>query len=203
MLDLARSRSRMVDVQIAGRGIRDSYVIQAMQRVRREAFVEPGFEEFAYEDGPLPIGEGQTISQPYVVALMIEAAEVRPGDHVLEVGAGSGYAAAIMSQIADRVHAIERHPSLAEAARHRFRKLGDDNIELRTGDGTKGWVEAAPFDAILVAAGGPRVPSALTQQLAIGGRLVRPKGIKLCSRLRARARPSMRNKTLVTSRLCR
>jgi protein-L-isoaspartate(D-aspartate) O-methyltransferase len=108
-----------------------------------------------------------------------------------------------MSQIADRVHAIERHPSLAEAARHRFRKLGDDNIELRTGDGTKGWVEAAPFDAILVAAGGPRVPSALTQQLAIGGRLVRPKGIKLCSRLRARARPSMRNKTLVPSRLCR
>src|SRR6266404_3848246 len=119
MLDLARSRSRMVDVQIAGRGIRDAYVIQAMQRVPREAFVEPGLEEFAYEDGPLPIGEGQTISQPYVVALMIEDAEVRPGDHVLEVGAGSGYAAAIMSQIADRVHAIERHPSLAETARRR------------------------------------------------------------------------------------
>src|SRR3954467_1223897 len=120
MLDLARARSRMVDVQVARRGVRDSYVLEALRRVPREAFVELGFEEFAYKDGPLPIGEGQTISQPYIVALMIEAAEVKPGDSVLEIGAGSGYAAAVMSQIADRVHAIERHRLLADAARRRF-----------------------------------------------------------------------------------
>jgi protein-L-isoaspartate(D-aspartate) O-methyltransferase len=178
MLDLARARDRdrMVDVQIGRRGVRDRYVLDAMRRVPREAFVESGFEEFAYEDAPLPIGEDQTISQPYIVALMIEAAEVKPGDNVLEVGAGSGYAAAVMSQIADRVHAIERHPSLGALARRRFRKLGYDNIELRVGDGTRGWPEAAPFDAILVAAGGPEVPPALKQQLAIGGRLVIPVG---------------------------
>src|SRR5215204_5755302 len=163
MLDLARARDRdrMVDVQIARRGVRDRHVLDAMRRVPRETFVESGFEEFAYEDSPLPIGEDQTISQPYIVALMIEAAEVKPGDNVLEVGAGSGYAAAVMSQIADRVHAIERHPSLGEAARHRFEKLGYDNIDLRVGDGTKG---------------GPEVPQALKEQLAIGGRLVIPVG---------------------------
>src|SRR5712675_1721905 len=114
MLNSSHTRNRMMDLQIVRRGIRDPNVLEAMRCVPREAFVESGLEEFAYEDGPLPIGQGQTISQPYVVALMIDAAEVRPGDHVLEVGAGSGYAAAIMSQIADRVHAIERHPSLAE-----------------------------------------------------------------------------------------
>src|SRR5215212_9996308 len=123
MLDLSRARHRMVAVQIAGRGVRDRSVLDAMGRVPREAFILPGFEEFAYEDGPLPIGEGQTISQPYVVALMIEVAEVRPGDHVLEVGAGSGYAAAVMSHIADRVYAIERLPLLGEAARRRFDRL--------------------------------------------------------------------------------
>src|SRR3989440_6848653 len=178
MLDLAhpRDRNRMVDVQIARRGVRDRQVLDAMRRVPREAFVEPGFEEFAYEDGPLPIGEAQTISQPYIVALMIEAAEVKPGNIVLEVGAGSGYAAAVMGQIADRVYAIERHPSLGKAARQRFKKLGYDNIDLRVGDGTRGWPEAAPFDAILVAAGGPEVPPALKEQLAIGGRLVIPVG---------------------------
>jgi protein-L-isoaspartate(D-aspartate) O-methyltransferase len=141
MLDLALARDRMVDVQIARRGVRDSHVLEAMRRVPREAFVELGYEEFAYEDGPLPIGEDQTISQPYIVALMIEAAEVKPGETVLEVGAGSGYAAAVLSQIAD----IERHSSLAQSARKRFRKLGYDNIELRTADGTRGWRAAAPF----------------------------------------------------------
>jgi len=176
MQDFARSRDRMVDVQIARRGIRDIRVLDAMRRVPRELFVEPGFEEFAYEDGPLPIGEGQTISQPYIVALMIEAAEVSPGDHVLEVGAGSGYAAAVLSRIVDRVRAIERHPSLGESAARRLEELGYTNVDLRTGDGTKGWPEAAPFDAILVAAGGPEVPTALKEQLAIGGRLVIPVG---------------------------
>src|SRR4051794_30890229 len=176
MLDLPRSRRRMVDIQIAGRGVRDGSVLDAMRHVPREAFVEPGFEEFAYEDGPLPIGEGQTISQPYIVALMIEAAELRPSDRVLEVGAGSGYAAAVMGQIADRVYAIERYPSLGEAARRRFSRLGYDNIQLRIDDGTLGWPEGAPFDAILVAAGGPDVPTALKQQLMVGGRLVIPVG---------------------------
>src|SRR3954452_6445188 len=137
MLDLSRARARMVKVQIARRGVRDRSVLDAMRRVPREAFVQPGFEEFAYEDGPLPIGEGQTISQPYIVALMIEAAEIRPGDTVLEVGAGSGYAAAVMSQIADRVYAIERLPSLGEASRRRFKRLGYDNIELRWGTAPK------------------------------------------------------------------
>jgi protein-L-isoaspartate(D-aspartate) O-methyltransferase len=176
MLDLAHARDRMVDVQIARRGVRDRYVLEALRRVPREVFVEPGFEEFAYEDGPLPIGEGQTISQPYIVALMIEAAEVKPGDSVLEVGAGSGYAAALMGQIAGRVYAIERHPSLAKSAQERFKQLGYNNIVLRVGDGTRGWPEVVPFNAILVAAGGPEVPPALKEQLAIGGRLVIPVG---------------------------
>jgi protein-L-isoaspartate(D-aspartate) O-methyltransferase len=176
MLDLARARERMVDVQLARRGVRNPRVLEAMRRVPRETFVEPGFEEFAYEDGALPIAEGQTISQPYIVALMIEAAEVKPGQSVLEIGVGSGYAAAVMSQIADRVYGIERHSSLVEAARQRFRRLGYDNIELRAGDGTRGWPEAAPFDAILVSAGGPTVPPALKKQLAIAGRLVIPVG---------------------------
>ena len=143
MPDLSRARDRMVDVQIARRGVRDPHVLDAMRQLPREAFVEPGFEEFAYEDGPLPIGEGQTISQPYIVALMIEAAEVKPGDRVLEVGAGSGYAAAVMSRIAERVYAIERH-RVAGASRRseRLWRLGYDNIDLRVGDGTLGWPEA-------------------------------------------------------------
>src|SRR5436853_1303260 len=133
MLDPARNpaRDRMVDVQIAQRGVRDRHVLDAMRRVPREAFVESGFEEFAYEDGPLPIGEDQTISQPYIVALMIEAAGVKPGDSVLEVGAGSGYAAAVLSQIADRVYAIQRHPSLGNSAHVRFQKVGCDKMHLR------------------------------------------------------------------------
>src|SRR3981081_2972886 len=128
MLALTRARKPRGDTQIAGVGGRDPLVLDAMRRVPREAFVGPDFEEFAYEDGPLPIGEGQTISQPYIVALMIEAAEVKPGDRVLEVGAGSGYAAAVISQIADRVYAIERHPALGHAAERRFSKSGYENI---------------------------------------------------------------------------
>src|SRR5436190_22187901 len=138
MVDLSRARDRMVDVQVAGRGVRDRNVLDAMRDIPREAVVDPGLEEFAYEDGALPIGENQTISQPYIVALMIEAAEIKAGDRVLEVGAGSGYAAAVMSRIADRVHAIERHPSLGKSARERFKHLGYDNIDLRVGDGTRG-----------------------------------------------------------------
>lgn len=176
LTDFARARAHMVEVQIARRGVRDPLIRDAMRQVPREAFVAEGYEEFAYEDGPIPIGEGQTISQPYIAALMIEAAEVKPGDVVLEVGAGSGYVAAVLSRIAARVVAIERRPALAAAAGRRLERLGYDNVELHAGDGTRGWQAAAPFDAVLVSAGGPQVPESLKTQLAKGGRLVIPVG---------------------------
>ena len=176
MSDYEDRRLHMVDVQIAGRGIRDARVLKAMRIVPRECFVREGMEEFAYEDAPLPIGEQQTISQPYIVAAMIEAAEVAAGDRVLEVGAGSGYAAAVMGQIADRIFAIERHESLAELAQKRMTALRYDNVVIRVGDGTLGLPDEAPFDAILVAAAGPEVPAALKEQLAIGGHLIMPVG---------------------------
>ncbi|MBY5704490.1 protein-L-isoaspartate(D-aspartate) O-methyltransferase [Rhizobium leguminosarum] len=176
MVDYQRMRDHMVEVYIRRRGIRDEHVLKAMRTVPRERFVAEGMAEFAYEDAPLPIEEGQTISQPYIVAAMIEAAEVRPGDRVLEVGAGSGYAAAVISQIAEHVYAIERHEALATSAKRRMADLGYGNVEVLAGDGTRGLPEQAPFDAILVAAGGPAVPEALKEQLAIGGRLVIPVG---------------------------
>ena len=176
MPDQVHARERMVERQLARRGITDDHVLEAVRAVPREVFVPEGLREFAYDDAPLPIEAGQTISQPYIVGLMIQAARVRPGDRVLEIGAGSGYAAAVMSRIADQVFAIERHGELTELARDRLRRLGYDNVELRTGDGTRGWPEAGPFDAILVAAGGPAVPQALKEQLDLGGRLVMPVG---------------------------
>lgn len=166
----------MVDTHLARRGIRDKRVLQAMRIVPRERFVREGLEEFAYEDSALPIEEEQTISQPYVVAAMAEAAELQPGDRVLEVGAGSGYAAAVLGQVAGEVFAIERHAALGELARKRISALGYVNVNIRIGDGTRGLEDEAPFDAILVAAGGPDVPDALKQQLAIGGRLIIPVG---------------------------
>ena len=176
MEDYAALRERMVQWQIERRGVSDPHVLRAMRAVPREAFVSEELRHLAYEDSPLPIEAGQTISQPFIVALMIAAAELKPGDRALEIGAGSGYAAAVMAQIASHVHAIERHDVLARAARQRFDRLGYSNIELRHGDGTGGWPEAAPFDAILAAAGGPEVPDVLRRQLAIGGRLVMPVG---------------------------
>lgn len=169
-------RERMVEEQVAGRGIRDARLLDAMRRTPREPFLDAGLANEAYEDGPLPIGEGQTISQPYVVALMIEALAVGERDCVLEVGAGSGYAAALLGRLAARVHAIERHAVLAEAARARLAGLGLSAIRFAVGDGTRGWPEAAPFDAILVSAGGPAIPPPLVNQLAPGGRLVMPVG---------------------------
>lgn len=176
MRDMQDKRALMVETQIAGRGIADAGVLRAMREVPRHRFVASGFEKLAYKDTPLPIGEGQTISQPYIVARMIEAARLRPGDTVLEVGAGSGYAAAVMSLIARKVHAVERHAALAEEAGKRLAALGYANVEIVAGDGSRGLPEAAPFDAILVAAGGPEAPRSLKEQLAPGGRLVMPVG---------------------------
>lgn len=176
MIDMSRARERMVADQIAARGVRDHHVLEAMKTVPREAFVDPAYAEFACDDSPLPIGQGQTISQPYIVAVMIEAAEIHPGDRVLEVGAGCGYAAAVMSRIAANVYAIERHKYLGDAAREHLAHIGYDNVEVMVADGTMGWPDAAPFDAIIVSAGGPRAPEALKKQLKIGGRLVIPVG---------------------------
>jgi protein-L-isoaspartate(D-aspartate) O-methyltransferase len=176
MSDFARKRDQMVDVHLGKRGIRDKRILAAMRRVPRERFVREGLEEFAYEDTALPIESEQTISQPYIVAAMIEAAEVQPGDHVLEVGAGSGYAAAVIGQVSESVIAIERHAALGKLAAARMVSLGYDNVEVRIGDGTEGAPDDGPFDAILVAAGGPEVPQALKNQLKVGGHLVMPVG---------------------------
>ena len=172
----ARDRAIMVARHLEARGIADPLVLAAMGEVPRETFVSDPLKEFAYEDSALPIEAGQTISQPYIVARMIELLELAPGDTVLEVGAGSGYAATVMSRSASRVYAIERHKELADLARTRLKALGYTNIEIICADGTKGLPEKAPFNAILVSAGGPRVPVSLKQQLAIGGRLVIPVG---------------------------
>ena len=166
----------MVRRDIKGRGISDPRVLEAMAAVPREAFVGPGQTRRAYADGPLPIGEGQTISQPYVVAWMAEAAEVGAEDRVLEVGTGSGYAAAVLGRLAATVHTVERHAVLAKDAAERLRELGCDNVRVRHGDGTGGWSEHAPYDAIVVAAAGPGVPRALREQLRPGGRLIIPVG---------------------------
>jgi protein-L-isoaspartate(D-aspartate) O-methyltransferase len=171
-----RSADHMVRTQIARRGIRDAAVLEAMRSVPREAFVPPEMAEFAYEDHPLPIGEGQTISQPYIVALMTAALRLAPHDRVLEIGTGSGYAAAVLGRIAREVYTIERHGALADAAAARLRALEFTNVHVLHGDGTLGWREHAPYDAIVVAAGGPKVPEALLAQLAVGGRLVIPIG---------------------------
>lgn len=183
MTDAVRARSEMVDRQIAGRGIADQRLLAAMREVPRELFVDPSDAARAHADGPLPIAAGQTISQPYIVAAMIEAARIGADDRVLEVGAGSGYAAAVVGRIAREVHAIERHGELADLAAARLAELGCANVHIRHGDGTLGWPDAAPFDAILVSAAGPEVPQPLRDQLAIGGRLVMPVGRTVVQRL--------------------
>jgi len=166
----------MVDVHLARRGISDVKVLDAFRRVPREAFVPEDLIEFAYEDTPLPIGKGQTISQPYIVAFTVEALGLRGGERVLEVGTGSGYAAAILAYIAGDVYTIERVPSLADSAKERLGRLGIAHVHVTCGDGSLGWPEHAPYDAIAVAAGGPKAPPALLSQLALGGRLVIPIG---------------------------
>ena len=176
MTDFAALREAMVDRQLAGRGLSNAYVLAAMRAVPREAFVPEAVRDFAYEDGPLPIEAGQTISQPYIVALMIEAAGFAPGGRVLEVGAGSGYAAAVMSLVAEEVIAIERHGALADLAAARMARLGYANVRIVAGDGSAGWPDAAPYDAILAAASGSHVPDVLKHQLKVGGTLVMPVG---------------------------
>jgi protein-L-isoaspartate(D-aspartate) O-methyltransferase len=175
-MDFTKARVEMIEEQILGRGLRDPAVLAAMAAVPREAFVPPDLADNAYEDCALPIAEGQTISQPYIVAAMLAAARLVAGDRVLEVGAGSGYAAAVISRIAAQVYGIERNDTLTRTATARLQALGYANIELATGDGSGGSPAAAPFDAIIVSAGGPRIPEALKRQLADGGRLVMPVG---------------------------
>lgn len=176
MADFKAERDTMVERQLRRRGISDQRILDAFAAVPREAFVAPELTHLAYGDHPLPIEAGQTISQPYIVALTIEAAEIAPGDRVLEVGAGSGYAAAVISRLAGQVIAIERHHELAHLARERMQRLGFDNVEIVEGDGTRGWEAAAPYDAILAAASGSHVPEPWANELAAGGRIVMPIG---------------------------
>lgn len=166
----------MVEQQLRRRGIHDERMLQAMQEVPRHQFVPQERRHRAYQDEPVPIGENQTISQPYIVAIMTQLLAVEPENVVLEVGTGTGYQAAVLSRLARQVYSIERHPSLAEQARETFLRLGFGNIDVVVGDGTRGLAAHAPYDRILVAAAAPRIPPPLIEQLAEGGRLIMPVG---------------------------
>lgn len=172
----AAVRAAMVQTQIAARGVKDERVLSALRQVPRHLFVPEEFREQAYEDHPLPIGEGQTISQPYIVGLMTELLQVKPGDKVLEVGTGSGYQAAVLAAMGCQVFTIEIRPTLAAQAAERLKRLGYANVQVRVGDGYRGWPEEAPFAGIIVTAAPEKIPEPLLQQLAVGGRLVIPVG---------------------------
>jgi protein-L-isoaspartate(D-aspartate) O-methyltransferase len=172
----AEERQRMVAEQIAARGVKDMLVLSAMRTVPRHEFVPEELRPAAYRDSPLPIGENQTISQPYIVALMTEALQLDGGEKVLEVGTGSGYQAAVLDEIVDSVYTIEIIPSLAERAEKTLQRLGYHDAHVRTGDGYRGWPEVAPFDAVIVTAAPNHVPQPLLEQLKVGGRLVLPVG---------------------------
>lgn len=176
MADYSKLRARMVRRQIAGRGVKSEKVLDAMRKVPRERFLPKGQGPLAYEDSPLPIGDGQTISQPFIVAYMAEALALEGGEKVLEIGTGSGYAAAVLAEIAAEVYTIERIQGLADMASAVLDQLEYKNVHVRQGDGTLGWPEQSPFDGIVVTAGGPDVPETLKRQLKIGGRLVIPVG---------------------------
>ncbi|MBO1530351.1 protein-L-isoaspartate(D-aspartate) O-methyltransferase [Psychrobacter sp. F1192] len=179
MSDFKKLRQQMIDEQLKSRGLQDKAVLNALGKVPREKFTPTDLIESAYRDSPLPIAESQTISQPYIVALMTAALELKPDDRVLEVGTGSGYAAAVLGEICEHVYTIERYKTLADTAQLKLAKTGYGHVQVKHGDGTLGWVEQAPFDAIIVAAGGPEVPQTLKEQLAIGGRMVIPVGRSL------------------------
>ena len=172
----ATLRRRMVERYIAAYGVRDELVLGAMDKVPRELFLLKEFREFAYEDSPLPIGDEQTISQPYIVAFMAEALMLKGGEKILEIGAGSGYGAAVLAEIAAEVYTVERLRKLAERAAATLAKLGYRNVHVLHGDGSRGWPQHAPYDGIAVAAGAPQIPESLKEQLKIGGRLVIPVG---------------------------
>lgn len=176
MTDFTAERETMVEQQLRRRGITEPAILDAFRSVPREAFVSGDVAHLAYADHPLPIEAGQTISQPYIVALTIQAAAIGPGDKVLEVGSGSGYAAAVISRIAGRVIGIERQPELVAVARERLARLRFDNVEIVSGDGTRGWAQEAPYDAIVAAASGSHVPKSLLDQLAPNGRIIIPIG---------------------------
>ncbi|MGB9698256.1 MAG: protein-L-isoaspartate(D-aspartate) O-methyltransferase [Thermodesulfobacteriota bacterium] len=176
MRDFEKERLAMVEEQLKRRGIRDGRVLEAMSKVPRHTFVPEAHRGAAYEDRPLPIGEGQTISQPYMVAVMTQSLELKGEERVLEIGTGSGYQTAILAELAKEVCTIERIPLLLERAQSTLQRLGYENIFFKVGDGTKGWPEKAPFEGIIVTAGAPEIPQTLLAQLADGGRLVIPVG---------------------------
>jgi len=173
---LSAMRLRMVERQIRTRGLRDERVLGAMARVPRHEFTPERYRSQAYEDHPLPIGEQQTISQPYIVALMLEALAIKPGNKVLEVGTGSGYVTALLAEMAACVISIERHAALADEARELLGRLGYSNVKVITGDGSQGFAKSAPYDAIIVSAAAAELPPALLEQLAEGGRMIVPVG---------------------------
>lgn len=183
MNDFTIARRRMVEEQVIARGITDRQVIEAMLKVPRHKFVEQALESQAYQDTPLPIGEKQTISQPYMVAFMSEALQLKGHEKVLEVGTGSGYQAAVLALLADRVFSLERIPELARRARKTLDACGYTKVNIKLADGTHGWREMAPFDAIIITAGAPEIPQNYLDQLEIGGRLVIPVGDRLSQTL--------------------
>jgi protein-L-isoaspartate(D-aspartate) O-methyltransferase len=170
------ARIGMVELQLRGRGIRDQRVLEAMTKVPRHGFVAPAFADKAYNDQPLPIGEGQTVSQPYIVAAMLESLALSPSDRVLEIGTGSGYQTALLAELVAEVFTIERHVSLAQAAQEVLERLSYKNVQVRTGDGSLGWPEAAPFTGIIISAAAPQIPPSLIAQLKEGGRMIAPVG---------------------------
>ncbi len=176
-------REKMIEKQLSGRGIKDDRVLQAFSEVERHQFVEESLWDRAYNDCPLPIGKNQTISQPYIVGLMTESLELTGNERVLEIGTGSGYQAAILSRLVQQVFSIERHPDLARNARKVFENLGIHNIAIRIGDGSIGWSEFAPYDAIIITAAAPKEPGILLNQLAEGGKLIVPVGSENTQRL--------------------